>query len=175
MLTVRKPSPDQLSSYYQTYLNYVPEDNILGALTEQKAITQIFLITIPESKASQAYAEGKWQLKEVIGHLCDTERILSYRALCIARNDQTPLSGFNENNYVKNSNYHSRELSNIADEYHAIRDSTIQLFANMNEEMYELRGIANKTDVRVRDLLFFIVAHERHHLAVIKERYLKMN
>ena len=172
MLTVKKPLPKELSSYYQTYLKYVPEDDLLNALIKQTEITRFFLATISEGKASSSYAEGKWLLKEVVGHLCDTERILSYRALRISRNDKTPLPGFEENEYTPNSNYKERSLSNIADEFSVVRASTIALFMNMNEEMYDRRGTSNNTDVGVRDILFFIVAHERHHMNVIKERYL---
>ncbi len=172
LMKIRKPKPEELNSYYQTYLKYVPEDDILAALITQAEVTQKFLKTIPESKASAAYAPGKWLLKEVAGHLCDTERILSYRALRISRNDKTALPGFDENEYTPNSNYASRTLSNIADEFRTIRESSISLFSNMSGEMYERRGITNKADVCVRDILFFIVGHERHHLDVIRERYL---
>ncbi len=172
MLSVKKPSPQTLSPYYQTYLKYVPEDDMLDALIKQSEITQKFLASVPEGKASSAYAERKWLLKEVVGHLCDTERILAYRALRISRNDKTPLPGFQENDYTPNSNYSARTLSNIAEEYKAVHESTVALFKNMSEEMFDRRGITNKSDVGVRDLLFFIVAHERHHLNVIRERYL---
>ncbi len=171
-MKILKPSAEKLYSYYKTYLKYVPEEDILATLIAQKEITQKFLNTIPEEKASKAYAEGKWLLKEVAGHLCDTERILTYRALRFSRNDKTPLPGFEENEYTPNSNYSSRTLANIAGEFKAIRESSISLFTNLSEEMYERRGISNNADISVRDLLFFIVAHERHHLNVIRERYL---
>ena len=171
-MTVRKPSPGELNSYYQTYLKYVEEDDLLDALIIQKETTQKFLASISEIKASSTYAEGKWLLKEVVGHLCDTERILSYRALRISRSDKTPLPGFDENEYTPNANYNTRTLENIADEFKSIRESSVTLFKNMSEEMYDRRGISNNTEVGVRDILFFIIAHERHHLHVIQERYL---
>lgn len=172
MFSVRKPDPNELSKYYQNYLKYVPEDDLLEALVFQRAITVEFLKTIPESKAGYSYAEGKWMLKEVVGHLCDTERILSYRALRISRNDKTPLPGFEENDYTSNSNYIARYLENIAEELMTIRASTILLFKNMSEEMFDRKGNTNNSEVSVRALLFFIVSHERHHLEVIRERYL---
>lgn len=145
---------------------------MLDVLIKEKDVIQKFLQSIPESKASSAYADGKWLLKEVVGHLCDTERILSYRALRISRNDKTPLPGFDENEYTPNSNYKTRSLSNIAEEFKSIRESSITLFNNMNEDMFDRKGITNNSEVCVRNLLFFIVAHERHHLKVIQERYL---
>src|SRR5258705_508154 len=110
---------------------------------------------------------------DVCGHLCDTERILSYRALRISRNDKTPMSGFEENEYTPNSNYKDRTLKNITEELLAVRAATILLFENMSEEMFNRKGIANDNEVSVRAILFFIVAHARHHMGVIKERYLK--
>jgi hypothetical protein len=172
MMSVRKPLASELSPYYQTYLKYVEEDDLLAALIKQTEITGKFLSTIPENQASSAYAEGKWLLKEVVGHLCDTERILAYRALRFSRNDKTPLPGFDENEYTLNANYKVRSLSNISDEFKAVRESSLVLFKNMSEEMYDRRGTSNNAAVGVRDLLFFIVAHERHHLHVMRERYL---
>lgn len=171
-MIIRTPPASELSPYYQSYLSEVSEENLLEALVKQKKATQEFLSSIPENKTSFSYAEGKWKLKEVVGHLCDTERILVYRALRFSRKDKTPLSAFDENDYTPNSNYSSRSLSNIALEYKAIGDSTTALFTNMNEEMFDLKGIANQAEVTVRALLFFIIAHERHHLKVIRERYL---
>jgi hypothetical protein len=172
MNAVHKPSLEELSPYYQSYLKYIPEEDILDALVKQAGITDLFLKSIGEDRASLAYAVGKWKLKEVAGHLNDTERILSYRALRISRNDKTPLPGFDENTYTPNSNYGSITLVNIAREKKVIRESTIALFTNMSMEMFDRKGITNNTEVSVRAILFFIVAHERHHLQVIKERYL---
>src|SRR5688572_1948755 len=103
-MKISKPPSSDLSEYYQSYLRYVPEDDLLFALKEQKKVFEDFFGGVPSSKESLRYAEGKWMLKEVVGHLCDTERIFSYRALRIARNDQTPLHGFEENEYTPNSN-----------------------------------------------------------------------
>jgi hypothetical protein len=172
-MKISKPSASDLSEYYQSYLSYVPEDDILKALKEQKTVIENLVASIPAAKETFHYAEGKWMLKEIVGHLCDTERILTYRALRIARNDKTPMSGFDENSYVPNSNYKNRTLKNISEELLAIRTATILLFENMSEEMFDRRGVANETEVTVRGILFFIVAHARHHMTVIKERYLK--
>ena len=172
MLTIHRPNVDELYSYYKTYLKYVPEDDILQAFIKQKDTTRNFLKSISEEKGSSAYADGKWLLKEVVGHLCDTERILSYRALRISRNDKTPLPGFDENTYTPNANFGPRKLANVSDEFKAVRESSIALFGNMSEEMFSRRGTTNNVDVSVRDILYFILAHERHHLGVIKERYL---
>ena len=172
-MIISKPSPESLSGYYKTYLKYVPEDDLLIALIGQKSEMEIFFKSISPEKENFQYAAGKWVLKEVAGHLCDTERILTYRALRFSRNDTHPLEGFDENEYALQSNYKSRSLNNILEELLAIRQSTIMLFQNMSEEMLDRKGTANSTEVTVRGLLFFIIAHARHHMGVIKERYLK--
>jgi hypothetical protein len=172
MLTVAKPSLSELNPYYSTYMKYVPEDDLLGALSKQQDVSRHFLEAIPEAKGSFAYADGKWMLKEVVGHVCDTERILSYRALRISRNDKTPMPGFDENHYTPNSNYNVRSLANIAAELKNIGLSSVSLFSNMSGEMFARKGLTNNMEVSVRDLLFFIVAHQRHHLDVIQKRYL---
>jgi hypothetical protein len=168
------PKKEELTPYYQSYLKYIPADSDLLALIKEQALsTQQFIASIPKEKESYAYADGKWMVKEVIGHLCDTERILSYRALCFSRNDKTPLPGFDENHYTPNSNYAARSLKNIAEEFAAVRQSTIALFANMDEAMLNRKGNANNGEYSARTMLFMLVGHERHHLGVIKERYLK--
>jgi hypothetical protein len=171
MITV--PKAEELTSYYQSYLKYIPTNSDLLLLIKEQALsTQQFIVSIPKEKENYAYAEGKWMAKEVIGHLCDTERILSSRAVCFSRNDKTPLPGFDENTYMLNSNYASRSLKNIAEEFAVVRQSSVALFANMNEDMFERKGTANNNSHTVRHMLFFILGHERHHLEVIKEKYL---
>ena len=172
-MIILKPSLSELSEYYQTYLKYVPEDDLFSVLKEQQLSIQNFFSAVSPDNESIQYAEGKWMLKEVAGHLCDTERILSYRALRIARNDALPLQGFDENNYTLNANYSTRSLKNILEEFLSVRHATILLFQNMSEEMHDRKGIASNNEVSVRGLLFFIVAHARHHMGVIQERYLK--
>lgn len=167
------PPAEELSEYYRTYLkHFSPGEDLLHLLKDQCERTQQFLSRIPPEKESYAYANGKWMLKEVVGHVCDAERIFSYRALRISRGDKTPMNGFEENDYAAASNYRSRSLKNIAEELYVVRKSSIALFDNLDAEMYDLKGTANNTTVSVHGLLFFIVAHERHHLGVISERYL---
>ena len=167
------PKVEELSVYYQSYLKYVNEgDDLLELIRKQKKETEDFLSEIPENKAATAYAPGKWLLKEVVGHVCDTERILSYRALRIARKDKTPLAGFDENTYTPASNYNSRTLKNIAAELSTVREATISLIENFSQEMLDLKGIANGAEISVRANLYMIYVHQQHHMQVIRERYL---
>jgi len=130
-MKISLPSRDSLSDYYKTYLKYISEDDLFKCLIEQRTDLEKFLATISIEKESFQYASGKWMLKEVAGHLCDTERILSYRALRTARNDKLPLQGFDENEYTLQSNYKVRSLKNITEEFLAVRQSTILLFQNI--------------------------------------------
>ena len=172
-MIIKKPSSAELSDYYKTYLKYISEDDLLSVLIDQKSDIENFFFAVPALKEEYKYAEGKWMLKEVAGHLCDTERILAYRALRIARSDKLPLQGFEENDYALNANYRERSLKNILEELLAVRQASVLLFQNMSEEMLDRKGTANNTEVSVRGLLFFIVAHARHHMGVIQERYLQ--
>ncbi len=171
-MLIAPPAAETLTSYYRSYSKYIPEEDLLDALSNATAEIEGFLKLIPKDKEEFRYDDGKWMLKEVIGHLCDTERILSYRALRIARNDKTPLAGFEENDYVKSSNFYKRNLNSIGVELLLVREATIALFTSLEEEDFDKYGTANETSISVRALLYMIVGHQRHHFNVIKERYL---
>jgi hypothetical protein len=167
------PKAEELSEYYQGYLKYVKaDDDLLQLIIKQRDETQALLSTIDETRASFAYAPGKWQLKEVVGHFCDTERVMSYRALCFSRKDRTPLPGFDENTYMPASNYSKRTLKNISDELRTVRDATISLISNFSPEMIDYKGIANGLELPVRAVIYMIFVHQQHHMRIIRERYL---
>jgi uncharacterized damage-inducible protein DinB len=167
------PSEVELSEYYRSYLKYLNgEKDLLQALIRQGELTQNWLSTLNEDVANYSYKPGKWKIKEVIGHLCDTERILCYRALTFARNDKTPLSPFEEDAYILNSNFGIRSLSDIRIEFKTVRAATVSLFSSMTDELANRKGVVNKVEVSPRILLYFILVHERHHTGVINDRYL---
>lgn len=168
-----RPSENEYASYYNTYIEKVPAGNIVEILTEQGKEARKFYQSIPEAIGGYSYQPGKWTIKEVLGHLCDTEKIMGYRALTIARNDKTSLPGFDENEYVKNSNFNQRTVSDISDEMLYTRASNIGLFSSFNDEILMRTGNANGQNVSVRALLYIISGHELHHINVIIERYLK--
>lgn len=166
------PSAKEYSAYYQPYISTV-SPNVLAELLAQKEAFSSFILSIPAEKEQLAYAPGKWTIKEVIGHVLDTERIMVYRALRFARNDAQNLPGFEENDYVAQSDYSSRSLQSLADEFVAIRSSTLFLFETFSETELNRMGKANNNDVSVRALLFIVAGHLNHHQQVIKERYLR--
>ena len=171
-MKILAPSFENLNDYYKSYWKYLKEEDVLSALVEQGDTTMKWLNSLPEKAGDYVYAEGKWMIKEVIGHLSDAERILSYRAMRFARNDKTLLPGFDENNFVSESNYRSRTLKDISQEWKTVRSATISLFSSMTDEIADRMGSANDVSVSPRIILYFILCHERHHIEVIKERYL---
>lgn len=168
---MNRPQADEFAPYCAAYINTVSE-NVIGELEHQVISFPGFLNLISDEKAYHAYAEGKWTIKEVVGHMIDTERILAYRALRIARNDKTPLAGFEENDYVANAAFNDRSLQSLADEFAAVRIANVYFFKSLTEDELNRMGTASGKQVSVRALLFIIVGHLNHHRKVIEERYL---
>lgn len=158
--------------YYEPYIKLVEENDALKALDTGILKMQALLSVIDEEKENFAYAPGKWTVKEVFGHIIDTERIMAYRALRFARGDGQELPGFDENTYVKNAKFSKRKLIDIAHEFSAMRQSNIFLFKSFDEEALNRKGVANKNPVTVRALIYIIAGHQLHHMKVMRERYL---
>jgi DinB superfamily len=168
-----RPNPGEYVPYYDRYISLVPGNNVLAALDEQRRQMLLLLSGRTEADGDLRYAPDKWSLKEVLGHVNDTERIMSYRALRIARNDSTPIEGFEEDDYVRNGPFGQRPLSDLIEDYIAVRRASVSLFRNLNETAWNRRGVANKNEVTVRALAYFVAGHELHHRRIIEEKYLK--
>lgn len=172
-MRITRPSEDEYAPYYGTYVNQVVGDCALTAMEQQRGSTSSFLAALPEARAGHRYAPGKWSLREVIGHLSDAERIFSHRLLRFARNDQTALPSFDENAYVPEGRFERRTLADVATEFTAVRDSSLALVQSLDAETMLRRGTASGKVMSVRALAWVIAGHELHHLAVIRDRYLK--
>jgi len=168
----KRPQSSEHPPYYDHYINLVKEDDIIKALKNQVIGAQAIISEIPEDKENYAYAEGKWTIKEVLGHIIDTERILGYRAIRFSRKDKTILPGFDENSFVANANFNKRTLYDLAHEFAIVRESNIASFKHFDEETLNQMGNANGKEVSVRAILFMIVGHAAHHLNIIKSKYL---
>ena len=149
----------------------VPEDDVLSVMEQQSSEMQKWLASLDETKAAYRYASDKWSVKQVIGHIIDAEMIVGYRALAIARGEQQPLPGFDENEYVAHANFDAWKLGDLAERYALVRRSHIVMFKNLPPEAWERRGVANGVGVSTRGMAFVIVGHNRHHLKVLHERY----
>ena len=168
-----RPQPGESAPYYDRYISLVPGHDVLAALEDQRRQTLLLLSGRPESDGDLRYAPGKWSLKEVLGHINDTERIMSYRALRISRADTTPLAGFEQDDYVRNGPFARCTLADLIEEYIAVRRATVSLFRNLDEVAWTRRGKASENEVTVRALAYIIAGHELHHRRIVEEKYLK--
>src|SRR5215208_1956570 len=171
MITAR-PDSTEHAPYYSKYTDLVPDGDILSILGQQIDDTLALLGTISEAQADSRYAEGKWSIKEVVGHMIDTERIFGYRALRFARNDRTPLSGFEQDDYVSHGSFAEQRLSDLAREFEHVRRANIYLFRGLASEAWDRRGRASDNEVSVRALAYIIAGHELHHMGIIRTKYL---
>jgi len=165
-------SATDYNPYYQTYISALGDVELSDIHQRQLQNFPEFLESIPDSKLHFAYEEGKWTIAEVLIHLIDTERVFQYRALRFARADETPVPGFEQDDYVPNSNAHRRSKESIIEEYKAVRRSTIALFSNFNRQTLQNKGVASNSEMSVAALGFIISGHQRHHRNIIRERYL---
>ncbi|HTH57332.1 MAG TPA: DinB family protein [Cyclobacteriaceae bacterium] len=163
---------DNIPSFYKNYVKQIDEPDVLQALRISGHRMLELVHSIPVSKADFAYGPGKWTIREMLCHMMDAERIFCYRALRFARNDKTPLPGFEENDYATQANATGRSLQTIASEMAHIRSSTIDLFESFTPEMLNRKGTASGKELSVIALGFIIPGHETHHRKILVERYL---
>lgn len=171
MTAIARPEPSEHAEFYAGYVAEVPDGSILEILEAQRRSTAELLAGVDEERALYRYADGKWSIKEIVGHLADAERVFAYRALRAARGDRTPLPGFDHDAYIANAGFDRRPLTALAAELEAVRFATLELFGGLSPEEVARRGIANGTEFSVRALAWIIAGHERHHVLVLAERY----
>jgi uncharacterized damage-inducible protein DinB len=171
--TIRKPDETEYLPYYGKYISLVPEGHILALLSSQLDETLALLASIPESQAGFRYAPDKWSIRELVGHVIDSERIFAYRALRFARNDLTPLSGYEQDDYITNASFDHYPLSELAEEFASVRRSTLFMLKHLDEEAWTRRGVASENEVSVRALAYIIAGHELHHRGILRDRYLR--
>jgi hypothetical protein len=169
-VTIARPGADEHAAYFGRYVERVPDGDLVAMLREQVVETAAMLRRARD-RADFAYAPGKWSIKQVVGHLSDVERVMAYRALWIARNDMTPLPGFDENAWVDQAKFERRTLDDLVDEFEVVRASTVQLGAHLDAEQFARRGTSNGNPMSVRALFYIIAGHERHHVALRRARY----
>ena len=172
-MRIRRPAADEYASFYAGYIASVPDNEDLEALLiAQAEETAALLATLPEERALHRYAPDKWSIKEVVGHVADTERVMSYRLLRIARADSAPLAGFDENSWVRAAGFDRRPFGELLADAAAVREASLRLLEGLDEEAVGRTGIANGVHVSARALAWIIAGHERHHARIIRERYL---
>ncbi|MBB4638262.1 DinB family protein [Longimicrobium terrae] len=169
---IPRPDASEFLPYYGKYVDRVPGDDALQPLQDQLDEVMSLVRALPEERGGHRYAPGKWSIREVLGHIMDAERIFVYRALRIARGDATPLASFDENAYVPAGRFDARTLADLMEEYVAVRRATVLLFRSMDDDALRSLGVASDAAVSARALAWITAGHERHHLALLRERYL---
>ena len=169
-MTITKPQDSEFAPFYAGYIDKVSTLGPVGLLESQLHAFDL-LRQVPADESNHRYAHDKWSVKEVVGHLCDIERIMAYRALRIARGDQTPLPSFDENAYVPVGKFDSRSLADLVGELRTARAATLSLLRTFDAEAWRRRGTASGKPVSVRALAYMIPGHERHHVEILKTRY----
>ena len=163
---------NEYAAFYKSYIQALEDVELIEELEISLHDFIRFVQNIPMDKFDYRYADGKWTIKEIIQHLIDSERVFSYRALRISRNDKTPLPGFDENEYVANSNGNKRNLQGLLTELAVVRQATLSLFNSFSQEQLQHVGIASENEISVRAIGFIIIGHQKHHQKIFSERYL---
>jgi hypothetical protein len=171
-MTTLQVNENEYAPFYKNYIKSLGTVDLFEILNNSLEDLLLTIKHLPEEKLHFSYQEGKWTIKELVQHIIDAERVLSYRALRFSRNDSTDLQGFNEDWYVENSNGNDRNIEDLLNEFSFVRNSTISLFKSFSDEMFTLSGSINGSDMSVRALGFIIAGHQIHHLKVIQEKYL---
>jgi hypothetical protein len=169
--TIARPQAGEYAPYYDRYISLIQGEDILDTLDQQRRQMMLLLSCRDEEEGDFRYAPEKWSAKEVLGHVCDTERIFAYRALRIARADATPLEGFEQDDYVRNGPFAQRPVADLVEEFIAVRRATLSLLRTLDEAAWMRRGTANKSEISVRALAYIIAGHELHHRRILEEKY----
>jgi uncharacterized damage-inducible protein DinB len=169
---LKRPAENEYPEYYLPYINLVPQEDLLQILQENLQEVVNLFEGISEEKAHYRYAPGKWSVKELLGHITDTERIMCYRLLRVGRGDQTPLAGFNENDYVQGAQTNNLSMEAILEDFKAVRNATITLIQNLPAAAWANKGNANGLEITTRAIAFIIAGHQIHHCKIVEDRYL---
>jgi len=167
-----RPEATEFAPFYAGYVAAVPEGDIINILRRGGDEWQSVLAELPEARGDHRYADGKWSIRQLVGHVSDAERIFAYRALRIARGDQSPLASFDENAYAETAGSDRRTLSALAAELRVVRESTVALLSSLPDDAWTRTGTASGKTVSVRALAYITAGHAQHHLKILRERYL---
>ena len=171
-LTIGRPEVTEYTGYNQGYVRGVPGEDVLEFLQQQQDGMVALLRSLKEEQGDYRYESGKWSIKELVGHVIDTERVFAYRALTFARNDSAGLPGFDQDAWAKHANHANVALRDLIDEFENVRRSNIHFFRNLNSAAWMRQGSANNHPVTVRALAYLIAGHTQHHLEILRSRYL---
>jgi hypothetical protein len=166
-----RPNDEEFAPYYGQYVSLVPTDDLISYMTDQISAVQATLAPVSEERADTSYAPGKWTIKEVVGHLSDTERVFQYRAMSIARCDPTPLPGFDQAHWTPHGGFNDQTLRTLLAEWTMVRRAHIAFVKALPDAAGTRMGQAADNPVSVRALSYIPVGHVAHHLRLFRERY----
>lgn len=169
---MKRPETDEYASYYDTYVSLIANDGVMAELNEQTESLRAVISGLTENRGTYAYAEGKWTIKELLSHLIDGERIFAYRILRISRGDETPLEGFEQDDYIATSNANNRTFADLLDEFDHQRLANLLMIKNIDGDAAKRIGTASGNPVSVRALVYMLAGHVTHHLDILSKRYL---
>jgi hypothetical protein len=165
-----RPASGDHSEFHARYVNLVPEDDLLAALRAQTSATRVAVLAFSD-RPDHCYAPGKWSVKQVLGHMTDTERVFGYRALSFARGDTSPLPGFEQDDWMKAADFSAYRLEDLLTEFETVRAGHRSWLAHLPDAAWERRGVASGQGVTVRALAYMLLGHERAHVQILRERY----
>jgi len=163
-----RPDETEYTPWAKGYVDGVEGTDVLAILS---ANTKEFLALAAGLDGDFSYGRGKWTVKEVIGHVTDTERIFAYRLLCVARADETPFPGFEQDDYLAVSRFNERTLADLLAEFEAVRQASTLLIRGLPDDCWSRRGTVSGFSVTPRGLAFQLAGHERHHFRILRDRY----
>lgn len=169
---MQKPRPDECAPYYHGYIQRVPHGDVLEFLARQPAETAAFLARFRGARAQHRYAPGKWSVKEVVGHMVDTDRVFGFRAFHFARGDRHPLPSMEQDDYIAHNDFDGRDLDDLIDELAAVRAANLACWRSLRGSDFDRTGIASGRTFTVRSLVYITAGHVLHHREVLEQRYL---
>lgn len=172
MSAIARPQPSEHSPYFGAYIDLVPEGDLIEALEEQTEDSLELLDSLTEEQGDLRYAEGKWSIRQVVGHMADTERLFAFRALWVARGSTDELPGMDENAWAAMGNHDERAMADLVEEFAAVREATLAFVRSVTPEQAVRQSVINGVSTSVRAMLHMVAGHERHHMAILRARYL---
>jgi hypothetical protein len=170
-ISIARPVQGEFAKHFEGYVAQVPETDIIAVLRAQTGEIADLVKNIPEERGGFRYGPDKWTIREVLGHLADTERVMSYRATCLARGEQNELPGFDENEYVRSANFDQWTLADLAAQFETLRRANVAVLEHLDSEAWSRRGIVNRNLITVPAIAWVMAGHVRHHVKILKERY----
>jgi hypothetical protein len=167
-----RPDASEYFEYYGKYIQLVPENDVVQAMASKIDRTLEYIRALPATSGDKRYSPGKWSVKEVVGHIIDIERLFGARALFFARSTPGPLPGIEQDDWMKVAGFSERSLNDLSNEFESVRRSSLHFFRNLDEKAWMRKGIASNREFTVRAIAYIIVGHERHHLEILKTRYI---